>query len=84
VVDVTVRDKYCNRFELSFFDDLEDARGFGAWVDDQARRPVRTAHQVTISLVRADGELEGSGGDRRLLDVRVGRGRNAAAASERV
>jgi hypothetical protein len=84
VVKVAVRDEDCDRLELSVLDDLEDAGGFGPWVDDQACRLVRTAHQVAISLVRADGELEGSGGDRRLLDVRTGRGRNAAAAGERV
>ena len=82
VVDVTVRDKYCDRFELPLFDHFEDSGGFGARVDDQARRLVRAAHQVAVRLVRADGELEGSGGDRRLLDVRVGNGRYAAAASE--
>ena len=68
MVDVTVRDEYCDRFELLLFDHIEDAGGFGARVDDQARRLVRTAHQVAIRLVRADGELEGSRGDRRLLE----------------
>jgi len=47
----------------------EDQGGLGAWVDDQAGWYVWTAHQVAVRLVRADGELEGSGGDRRLLDV---------------
>jgi hypothetical protein len=67
VVDVTVRDKHCDRFELPLLDHLEDAGGFGARVYDQARRLVRAAHQVAIRLERADGELEGSGDDRRLL-----------------
>ena len=84
MVDVTVRDKNCDRFELSFLDQGEDQGGFGAWVDDEARRLVRMAHQVAVRLERADGELEGSGGDRRLLDVRTGRGRSAAAANVRV
>ena len=82
VVYVSVRDEYCDRFELPLFDHFEDAGGFGARVDDQARRLVRAAHQVAIGLVRADGELEGSGGDRRLLEMRVGTGRKWAAASE--
>jgi hypothetical protein len=78
VVDVSVCDEYCDRFELPFLDDLEDPGGFGARVDDQARRLVRTTHQVAIRLERADGELEGSGGDRRLLECEDGRGKTAA------
>ena len=64
---MTVRDKNCDRFELSLLDHGEDQGGFSAWVYDQAGRLIRAAHQVAIRLVRADGELEGSGGDRRLL-----------------
>jgi hypothetical protein len=67
VVDVTVRDKDCDRFELPLLDHLKDAGRFGAWVDHQARRLVRAAHQVAVGLEWADGELEGSGDDRRLL-----------------
>ena len=79
VVDVSVRDKYCDRFELSLLDHGEDQGGFGAWVDYQASRLVRAADQVAVGLVWADGELEGSGGDRRLLDVRTsGTGRIAS------
>jgi hypothetical protein len=70
---VSVRDEYCDRFELLVLDHIEDARGFGARVDDQARRLVRAAHQVAIRLVRTNGELEGSRGDRRLLEE-VGKG----------
>jgi ubiquinone/menaquinone biosynthesis C-methylase UbiE len=79
-----VRNKHCDRFELSLLDHGEDQGGFSAWIYDQASRLVRTAHQVAIRLVGADGELEGSGGDRRLLDVVSGTGRRTAAASERV
>jgi hypothetical protein len=81
---MTVRDKNCDRFELLLLDQGEDQGGLGAWIDNQAGGYVRTAHQVAVRLVRADGELEGSGGDRRLLDARTERGRSAAAASERV
>src|SRR5215210_4944086 len=84
VVYVSVRDEYCDRFELLLFDHFDDAGGFGARVDDQARRLVRTAHQVAIGLVGADGELEGSGGDRRLLGCEGGKRSHAAAASTRV
>jgi hypothetical protein len=62
----------------------EDQGGLGAWVDHQAGRLVRATHQVAVRLEWADGELEGSGGDRRLLDVRVESGRSAVAASEQV
>jgi hypothetical protein len=84
VVDVAVRDKYCDRFELLLLDHGEDQGGLGAWVDHQAGRLVRATHQVAVRLEWADGELEGSGGDRRLLDVRVESGRSAVAASEQV
>ena len=84
VVDMAVRDKNCDRFELLLLDHGEDQGGLGAWIDNQAGGYVRAAHQVAVRLVRADGELEGSGGDRRLLDARTERGRSAAAASERV
>jgi hypothetical protein len=85
VVDVTVRDKHCDRFELPLLDHVKDAGGFGARVDDQARRLVRAAHQVAIRLEWADGELEGSGDDRRLLGCEVGRKRpQTAALSEQV
>ena len=82
---MTVRDKYCDRFELSLLDHVQDAGGFGAWVDDQARRLVRAAHQVAIRLEWADGELEGSGDDRRLLECEDGEKRpQTAALSEQV
>ena len=83
VVDVTVRDKHCDRFELPLLDHVKDAGGFGARVDDQARRLVRAAGQVAIRLESADGELEGSGDDRRLLGCEVGRKRPQNSGLER-
>jgi hypothetical protein len=81
---MAVRDKNCDRFELLLLDHGEDQGGLGAWVDHQAGWLVRATHQVAIRLEWADGELEGSGGDRRLLEVRMESGRSAVAASEQV